>query len=591
MTLLVTITVLLYIGNYSSTSALTGDITAPSSAVTNKYAAYLKKVYLRSVLPVKVKWPPTPCKQFIELTLIERKEQLQATNFKRLESVDEFLLENSMSPVPVDELLQPVNGSPPRVVVIQGVPGIGKTVFAWTFCRKWAEGKIYQDYNLVILLHMRDTRVRKASRLSELFFSESAKVVEEITEDVISREGRGVLFILEGLDELPSSYLSDGRLLSNLLQGLSLPEVTILVTTRPWGVQMLAEKCEDQISRRVEILGYTKEDITKFASYSFDEQDKAEFLEYINSHPQLESIIHVPLNTTLMIQIYKQLKRSQQVIPQTLTHLYTALVEGLLLRHMKSLPEFSGLRSVNLENLAEPIKTQFQQICQLAFKSFSKDGVQVTFSDSEAATCGCLDTLGLMQSSVDLSISIGTTVTHSFLHSTIQEFLVAKYLSNQSQHFQEAFLKTNKYNHHFYMLITFFIGLNSDALQYVKESTDSKISTIQLHWLFESQSPTAISKYLGNDEVEYESLNATSQDLYALSYCLCHSNCKWSLTVDLSHVTSLYSTNNVLYNGEIKKLRITDANSVQLMQFFSLPKHLFEGIEISKFIHKQFFGL
>ena len=566
-------------------------MTTPVSAVTNKYAAYLKKVYLRSVLPVKVKWPPTPCKQFIELTLIERKEQLQETDFGRPESVDEFLLENRMSPVPLNELLQPVNGSPPRVVVIQGAPGIGKSVFAWTFCRKWAEGKIYQGYNLVVLLHMRDSRVREASRLSDLFFSECSKVSEEITEDAISREGRGVLFFLEGLDELPSSCLSDGKLLSNLLQGLSLPEVTLLVTARPWAVQMLAEKCEDQISRRVEILGYTKEDITNFVSYSFDEQDKTEFLEYINSHPQLQSITHVPLYTTLMSQIYKQLKRSQQAIPQTLTHLYTALVEGLLLRHMKSLPEFSRLRSVNLENLAEPIKTQFQQICQLAFTSFSKDGVQVTFSDSEAALYGCLDTLGLMQSSVDLSLTIGTTVTHTFLHSTIQEFLAAYHLSKQPQQFQEVFSMTNKYDHHFYILITFFIGLSRNALQYVKESTNSKISTIQLHWLFESQSPMAISKFLGSEKVEYESLNATSHDLYALSYCLCHSNCKWSLIIDLSHLASLYSISKVNYSGEISKLRIINANSVQLKQFFSLPKHLFKGIEISKFIRTQSSGL
>ena len=154
-------------------------------------------------------------------------------------------------------------------------------------------------------------------------------------------------------------------------------------------------------------------------------------IDYIHSHPQLESVIHIPLNAAFVVHIYKEFKSSHQAIPQTLTQLYTALVKGLLLRYVKSVSKFSELRLQGLNNLPEPIRTHFEQLCLLAFMSFTKLNIQVTFNDSEAALYGCLDSLGLMQSSADLSIDAGTTNTHSFLHFTIQEFLAAYHLSKQ----------------------------------------------------------------------------------------------------------------------------------------------------------------
>ena len=184
--------------------------------------------------------------------------------------------------------------------------------------------------------------------------------------------------------------------------------------------------------------------------------------------------------------------------------------------------------------------------------------VQVTFTDSEAALYGCLDSLGLMQSSANLSIDTGTTVTHSFLHFTIQEFLAAYHLSKQPAQVQELFLETHKNDNQFHMLLRFLIGLNSDALQYIGEATENQeITTTHLHWLFESQSPLAISSYLGNKLAKYRSWGETVSsgfDLYALSYCLCNSNCLWELEIDLDNLSSVYSAKSNTCDGKIKDL-------------------------------------
>ena len=560
-------------------------LTASPKTAIGKYADYLKNVYLRSKLPHKGKWPPAPCKKIIKLATIEIEDDrshLALCKLNRSESIDEYMQNNSMNHISMEELLIEKDDSLPKVVIVQGVPGIGKSTFAWKFCRKWAKGKIYQQYDLVVLLRMRDTRVREATKLSNLFFSEDADFSNEVAKAAISNSGKSTLILMEGIDELPASCLADGWPLSNLLQGEFLPLVTIIVTSRPWAVQTLEEKCGVQISRQVEILGFTREDILRYISHAFTEEEKTEFLEYLRSHPQLESIMHIPLNAAFVVQIYKQFHRSEQAIPSTLTQLYTALVEGLLLRYIKLNPNITHSHIVYLSNLPEPIKSYFHQLCLLSFMSFTKLTVQVTFTDSEAALYECFDFLGLMQSSTELSINSGTTVSHSFLHFTIQEFLAAYHLSKQPSQMQELFLEVHSKDPQFSMLITFLVGLNSSVLHCIKlpESEYQDLSTFHLHLLYETQSPKDVCKFLGNMTVVeyYPALTSTSLDLHALSYCLCSSECYWFLKVNLRNFTSLFQNPDESYTGQIKRLEIIDASRSNLQLFFSLPKRLFSDL-------------
>ncbi len=559
-------------------------LTASPKTAIGKYSNYLKNVYLRSKLPVKGKWPPALCKKIIKLATIEIEDDrshLALCKLNRSESIDEYMQNNRMDPISMEELLTEKNGSLPKTVIVQGVPGIGKSTFAWKFCRKWAKGKIYQQYDLVVLLRMRDTRVREATKLSNLFFSENADFSNEVAKQAVCDGGKGIILLLEGIDELPAPCLADGMPLSNLLQGESLPLVTIIVTSRPWAVQTLEEKCGDQISRQVEILGFTREDILRYILHAFTEEEKTEFLDYLRSHPQLESIMHIPLNAGFVVQIYKQFHRSQQAIPSTLTQLYTALVEGLLLRYIKSVSEFDTLKIISVSSLPEPVQTHFHQLCLLAFMSFTKLTVQVTFTDSEAALYECFDFLDLMQSSTELTINTSTTVSHSFLHFTIQEFLAAYHLSKQPSQVQELFLEVHSKDPQFSMLIKFLVRLSSRVLHCLTlpQLKIQYISTFHLHLLYEAQSPKDVCKFLGNKTIEYSpSGTSTSLDLHALTYCLRFSDCYWCLNINLQNFTSLFCNSDEFYKGQIQTLEIYNVSVINLQLLFSLPKRLFSNL-------------
>ena len=558
-----------------------------STTAVDKYTAHLQSIYLRSKLPIKGKWPPSPCMKIIKLAAVEKKDSsctFERAKLVTAKSIDEYMLDNSMTPVSLDNILDTEDGSHPKTVVIQGAPGIGKSTFAWRFCRKWAKGKLFQNYQLVVLLRMRDRRVREATKLIDLFNAmhpHNQELTESVTKDVVSRGGKGVLLLFEGLDELPLSLLTEDSILLEILQGFSLPKVTLVVTSRPWAVQTLIEKCTDQVSRQFEILGFTKDDVASYVSNAFCVEEKKDFMEYLNTHPQLEAIMHNPMNAAFILQIYKECKLSKQAIPQTMTQLYSILIKGLLIRYMKPIPEFSELKVVDLRSLPEPIRTGFEQLCLLAFMSFTKLTVQVTFTDSETALSGYLDALGLMQSSANLSIDTGTTVTHSFLHFTIQEFLAAYHLSLQSLETQALFYEIHSSDPQFAVLLGFLIVLNSQLLQKITFLV-STIDSSLLHWLHESQSPIEVAKFLGSGVVTFKKyFNLTPFDIYTLTYCLCHSNCKWDLHIDLEKLTSVFpapNSDSASYLGRIDTLVVGYVTGSGLERFFSLPKILFSKL-------------
>ena len=48
------------------------------------------------------------------------------------------------------------------MILVEGAPGVDKSAIASEFCRRWEKGEIAQQYQLVLLLRLRDDRISKA---------------------------------------------------------------------------------------------------------------------------------------------------------------------------------------------------------------------------------------------------------------------------------------------------------------------------------------------------------------------------------------------------------------------------------------------
>ena len=318
-----------------------------------------------------------------------------------------------------------------RFILVEGAPGIGKTTFAWEVSRRWSRGEILNQYRLVVLLRLRDKRVREAKNIYDLFYHRDDELRREVAKEIRRNKGESVLLLYEGYDELPGKLQTQESVFLEILYREYLPEATVLITSRPYATEFLQEKFKEQISQHIEILGFTKADIQSFIQSAVkDKTLRDEFSQYLTCYPHIRGLMYVPLNAVIVTEIYKtaKLDKSQEFVPTTLTELYTSLSRGMLLRYLKSHNKYGKedwkLRSFS--DLPEELHKQFNTICEIAFRGILKD--EFIFDDLARD----FNTLDLMQSAPELYVDQGAVVSHNFFHLTLQEFLAGVHVSQNS---------------------------------------------------------------------------------------------------------------------------------------------------------------
>ena len=114
---------------------------------------------------------PTPSLEYINLAIIDRKSKGLKSEYDKITeamvrhgNVD--VIKEKKCPIDINKIAAnlPV-GDLEKVILVEGAPGVGKSTFAWEFCRRWERGKIAQQYDLMLLLRLRDARISQAKTL------------------------------------------------------------------------------------------------------------------------------------------------------------------------------------------------------------------------------------------------------------------------------------------------------------------------------------------------------------------------------------------------------------------------------------------
>ena len=410
----------------------------------DQYASYLKSVYTSKKWPTRSKWPPTATKKYIHLAVV-KKEQVskqQADEFTKCTlhgNIDDICKKKQA--VDFTQIGRKKDGTPAKLILVEGAPGIGKTTFSWKVCRKWAKGKILQEYGLVVLLRLRDKRVQEIKCVADLFYHSNHKLQNSVAEEIQHHQGKSVLLLFEGYDELPRNLQTQQSIFLDILHKDFLPHATILITSRPSATEFLHWKFRRQISQHIEILGFTKDDIISYVHDAIeDEQVHTDFLHYLKCYPYIRGMMYVPLNAVIVTEVYKSSRQSpEKFIPTTMTELYTALTRSLLLRYLLSHREY-GQQQWTLKkfsDLPQKLYEQFNRICEVALKGMIED--KFVHKDLPHNFI----TLDLMQSVPELYVEQGASISYNFFHLTLQEFLAAVSISQQP--IQEQICFINKY--------------------------------------------------------------------------------------------------------------------------------------------------
>ena len=524
-----------------------------------------------------VKWPITLSETYANLVCIDRRKTTGQRN--EYDEVTKAMVEHGDVDVvygkkwPI-EIASGVCGSG-CVVLVEGAPGVGKSTFAWEYCRRWARGeKVGQHYQLVLLLRLRDPRMSAARNLGDLIYHSSADVHQAVVRHLECSHGLNVLIILEGFDELPDACRSHQSVFLHLISGELLPSATVMVTSRPWATETLVKNYSHCIFQHIEILGFTSEQIVSHIR-SVLPGDEAKNLEaYISNHPQIRGCMYIPLNTVIVLSVFKERQAS---MPTTLTELYTAVVQTLLVRYLYGHPDLDKCSKFSIhedlfKDLSVPhiVKRNFLELCQLAYKgimgkaadlvSKGRGQVQLIFEKSDLAEE--FDNLGFMDSVTELYATRGAVSSYNFLHLTFQEFFAAIHISTMSpaeqvEHFQQH--RDGKLK----VVLRFLAGMSklkclmsetvmdSSVTEYDERNKyrlkcDAAVGIDLVNWMFEAQSDRVIASLIKEKLIEFNDSSMLPMDYYSLGYCVVHSQCDWVL--------------NFEFDGEDSEMLVAGAN-------------------------------
>ena len=565
--------------------------------LVTQYIDYVRTVYRKSKVERDtrtVKWPPTPSKVYINLVYIDRgkvtsgqRSEYEEVTKAMVRYGDVDVVHGKKWLINFDEIAA---GIPDigleQVVLVEGAPGVGKSTFAWEYCRRWERGEIAQQYQLVLLLRLRDERMSKAKTLSDLIMHDSENVRQAVTADLEQSHGSKTLILLEGFDELPDICRTTQSVFLRLICGELLPLATVMVTSRPWATGMFLKHYKHRLLQHIEIMGFTTQQISEYIKSALPENEAKDLESYVKNRPQIRGCMYIPLNSAIVVTVYQDRQASGCPLPTTLTELYTDLAQILLVRYLHGHPELEKgsdkqrIRIFRDLNVPHVVKRNFTELCKLAYRGIvgESNGIfedlyyqsQLTFAEhfivgerhqvqlifKESELPADFDNLGFMDSVNELYVTRGTVSSHNFLHLTFQEFFAAVHISTMSLedqmiHFQKH--EDGRLN----VVLRFLAGItklscfSSEGAQHTfitppqyqihSLKCDTLVVTSYLiNWMFEGQSCNLLNREYDNKPLTVEMRCEDSMlpmDYYSLGYCIAHSECQWVL--DLACVETL----------------------------------------------------
>uniref|UniRef100_A0A674PF60 NACHT domain-containing protein n=1 Tax=Takifugu rubripes TaxID=31033 RepID=A0A674PF60_TAKRU len=326
-----------------------------------------------------------------------------------------------------------------RVVLTNGVAGVGKTFSVQKFSLDWAEGLENQDISLVLPLSWRELNLIRDEQHSLL----SLLHVFHPTLQKIRAEDLTVwklLFIFDGLDESRFSLgfnkhqvISDvtqvssvGVLLVNLIQGNLLPSALIWITSRPAAAHQIPPSCVDRIT---EVRGFTDSQKEEYFRRRFSDEDLSKrIISHIKASRTLHIMCLIPVFCWITAIVLEDMMTRDQrgELPQTLTDLYSHF---LMVQIKRKKQKYGGKQRP--EELAKADKKLLLKLGRLAFEHLEKGNIMFYSED--------LERCGLDVSEVSVYSGVCTEIfkresvifqksVYCFVHLSVQEFLAAVYM-------------------------------------------------------------------------------------------------------------------------------------------------------------------
>uniref|UniRef100_A0A8C4DXA5 FISNA domain-containing protein n=1 Tax=Dicentrarchus labrax TaxID=13489 RepID=A0A8C4DXA5_DICLA len=328
-----------------------------------------------------------------------------------------------------------------RVVLTNGVAGVGKTFSVQKFTLDWAEGLENQDVSLVVLLSFRELYLIKDEQYSLLTLLH----VFHPTLQKVTAEQLAVckpLFIFDGLVESRLSLdfhnnevVSDvtqkssvNVLLTNLIKGNLLPLALVWITSRPAAANQIPPECVDRVT---EVRGFTDAQKEEYFRRRVSDEDlSSRIISHIKTSRSLHIMCLIPVFCWITATVLDHMLTTDQrgELPKTLTDMYS---QFLLVQTKRKKQKYDEGHKKSPQELKEADREVLLKLGRLAFEQLEKGNIM--FYQEDLEECGLDVTEASVYSGVCTEIFKRESVifqktVYCFVHLSIQEFLAAVYM-------------------------------------------------------------------------------------------------------------------------------------------------------------------
>ncbi|XP_053281810.1 NLR family CARD domain-containing protein 3 isoform X1 [Pleuronectes platessa] len=328
-----------------------------------------------------------------------------------------------------------------RVVLTNGVAGVGKTFSVQKFTLDWAEGLENQDVGLLAVLSFRELNLVKDQQHSLLtLLHVFHPALQKLTAETLAV--CKPLFIFDGLDESRPSLDFNHRelvsdvtqrssvnvLLTNLIRGNLLPSALVWITSRPAAANQIPPACVDRVT---EVRGFTEAQKEEYFRRRFsDEELCSRIISHIKTSRSLHIMCQIPVFCWISATVLEHMLTTDQrgELPKTLTDLYSHF---LLVQTKRKNNKYGEGHETTPQQLTEADRNVLLKLGRLAFKHLEEGNIM--FYQEDLERCGLNVTEASVYSGVCTEIFRRECVifqksVYCFVHLSVQEFLAAVYM-------------------------------------------------------------------------------------------------------------------------------------------------------------------